>query len=251
MQLTSLFVSALLAVSAAASPTPAALDKRAQTMCGSWGTVQASGYTVYHNNWGSGSASSGHQCTTFDQVKKGNSFVWSTEWSWAGGPGQVKSYANVALEKVNKKLSQIKSIPSKWTWRYTGSKMIANVSYDLWLAPSASAKNQYEIMVWVGAYGGAGPISATGSPIDTPTLVGSKWKLFKGKNSDVTVFSFVAEKNIGNFDADLNEFYKYLTSKQGISKEMVVTSLQAGTEPFEGSNAVLRTFDYTIKVNSN
>lgn len=120
MQLTSFFVSALLAVSATASPTgtPTTLDKRAQTWCDAFGSLQTNGYTVYHNNWGSGSATSGHQCTTFDKVNSGNSFAWSTEWSWAGGQGQVKSYANVALEKVNKKLSQIKSIPSKWTWRY-------------------------------------------------------------------------------------------------------------------------------------
>ncbi|KAI8712718.1 hypothetical protein NCS52_01370600 [Fusarium sp. LHS14.1] len=250
MQLTSYLVSALLAVSAAASPTPT-LDKRAQTMCGNWGTVSTAGYTVYHNNWGAGQASSGHQCTTFDQVKSGNSFVWSTEWSWTGGHGQVKSYSNVALEKVNKKLSQIKSIPSKWTWRYTGSNMIADVSYDLWLAPSASANNKYEIMVWVGAYGGAGPISSTGSAIATVSIAGNSWKLFKGPNGDTTVFSFVATKNVGNFNGDLNEFFKYLTSKQGVSKDMVITSLQAGTEPFEGSNAVFKTYDYTIKVNSN
>ncbi|KPM45232.1 hypothetical protein AK830_g1347 [Neonectria ditissima] len=250
MQLTSVFVSALLAASAAATPT-ATIDKRAQTWCDSFGSLQTNGYTFYHNNWGSGKATSGHQCTTFDKVNTGNSFVWSTEWSWAGGQGQVKSYANVALEKVHKKLSQIKSIPSKWVWRYTGTNMIANVSYDLWLAPSTTAKNQYEIMVWVGAYGGAGPISETGSTIANPTLLGSKWKLFKGKNEDVTVFSFVAEKNIGNFEGDLNEFYKYLTANQGISKDMVVTSLQAGTEPFSGSNAVLKVSQYTITVNSN
>lgn len=117
--------------------------------------------------------------------------------------------------------------------------MISNVSYDLWLAPSASAKNQYEIMIWVGAYGGAGPISSTGSAIATVNIAGSSWKVFKGKNEDVTVFSFVAAKNIGNFNADLNQFFKYLTSKQGISNNMVITSLQAGTEPFEGESELL------------
>lgn len=249
MQLT-LLLSSLLAASAAATPT-ATIDKRAQTWCDSFGSLQTNGYVVYHNNWGSGSASSGRQCTTFDKVNSGNSFVWSTEWTWVGGAGQVKSYANVALEKVHKKLSQIKSIPSKWTWRYvklskstkmistnstsyTGTNMISNVSYDLWLAPSTTAKNSHEIMVWVGAYGGAGPISETGSTIATPTVLGSKWKLFKGTNDGVIVFSFVAEKNIGNFEGDLNEFYKYLTSNQGVSKDLYVTSLQAGTEPFEG-----------------
>ncbi|KAF4976412.1 hypothetical protein FZEAL_6916 [Fusarium zealandicum] len=239
-------VSALLATTAAASPT-VTLNKRDTTMCGNWGTVPTGGYTVYHNNWGAGDATSGSQCTTFKSLTSG-SFAWSTNWSWAGGPGKVKSYSNVALEKVNKKISAIKSIASKWTWRYTGTNMIANVSYDLWLAPTASSANKYEIMIWVGAYGGAGPISATGSTIDKPNIAGTTWNLYKGMNGDVTVFSFVAPSNIGNFQADLLLFLTYLSSKQGVSRDNVVTSLQAGTEPFSGSNAVMTTSAYTISV---
>ncbi|KAM5342309.1 hypothetical protein ACJ41O_013275 [Fusarium nematophilum] len=235
---------------AAATPTQT-LDKRDTTFCGAWGSVPTAGYTFYHNNWGSGSASSGSQCSTFTSVSSSGSFVWSTSWSWSGGPGQVKSYSNVALENVNKKISEIKSIPSKWTWRYTGTNMVANVAYDLWLAPTASSKNQYEIMIWVGAYGGALPISEPWAKvIDTPTIGGTKWNLYKGPNGDVTVFSFVAPSNLGNYEGDLQLFLTYLASKQGISRDYVATSLQAGTEPFEGSNAVFRTSAYTIKVNT-
>ena len=118
MKLSSVLVNAVLVATAAASPTPVSLEKRAATtMCGSFGSVATGGYTVYHNNWGAAQASSGSQCTTFTSLIS-NSFVWSTSWSWAGGAGQVKSYSNVALEKVNKKLSAISSIPSTWTWRY-------------------------------------------------------------------------------------------------------------------------------------
>jgi xyloglucan-specific endo-beta-1,4-glucanase len=115
MKTVSYFVSALLAAVAVANPTPT-LEKRDTTMCGTWGTVATGGYTVYHNTWGSGKATSGSQCTTFTSFSS-NSFVWSTTWSWAGGPIDVKSYSNVALEKVNKKLSDISSIPSTWVWR--------------------------------------------------------------------------------------------------------------------------------------
>jgi xyloglucan-specific endo-beta-1,4-glucanase len=115
----SYLASAFLATTALASPTPT-LQERATQMCGSWGTVATNGFTVYHNNWGAGGPGiSGSQCTTFNSVKS-NSFSWSTSWSWQGAPIQVKSYSNVALEKVNKKLSAIKSIPSTWTWRYVG-----------------------------------------------------------------------------------------------------------------------------------
>ncbi|KAL3421448.1 xyloglucan-specific endo-beta-1,4-glucanase A [Phlyctema vagabunda] len=248
MQYPTLLVSALMAVTALATPTPVAIEKRATTMCSNWGTVATNGFTVYHNNWGAGTASSGSQCTTFTSAVS-NNFVWSTSWSWAGGAGQVKSYSNVALEKVNKKISAIASIPSKWTWRYTGTNMVADVSYDLWLAPSVGAANQYEIMIWLGSYGGAGPISSTGStPLASPTILGTKWKLFKGPNGDTTVFSFVAPTNIGNFEGDLKAFFTYLVASQGVSASSVVTSLQAGTEPFSGSNAVFKTSAYTISV---
>ncbi|KAF7554435.1 hypothetical protein G7Z17_g2909 [Cylindrodendrum hubeiense] len=248
MKSVSVLVSALLATVAVANPTPT-LEKRASTWCGAFGSVATNGYTFYHNNWGSGKATSGSQCTTFNGVTS-NSFSWSTSWSWAGGPNDVKSYSNVALEKVNKPLSAIKSIPSTWTWRYTGTNMVADVSYDLWLAPSVGANNKYEIMIWVGSYGGAGPISTPwGVTIATPTILGTKWKLYKGPNGDTTVFSFVAPSNMGNFSGDLNKFFQYLVASQGVSNTNVVTSLQAGTEPFTGSNGVFTTSKYTISVN--
>ncbi|KAH7133733.1 concanavalin A-like lectin/glucanase domain-containing protein [Dactylonectria macrodidyma] len=241
-------LSALLATVAVATPTPE-LEKRATTWCDAFGSLTTNGKTVYHNNWGRGDATSGSQCTTFTSATNGN-FVWSTTWTWAGGPTHVKSYSNVALEKVNKPLSSINSIPSTWTWRYTGTNMVSDVSYDLWLAPSVGAANKYEIMIWVGSYGGAGPISETNdTPLATPTILGTKWKLFKGPNGDVTVFSFVAPSNIGNWSGDLNKFFQYLTASQGVPTSSVITSLQAGTEPFVGTNCVFKTSAYTISVN--
>jgi xyloglucan-specific endo-beta-1,4-glucanase len=111
-------IAAVMAASAIATPTPVVIEKRATTMCGSWGTVATAGYTVYHNNWGAGKATSGSQCTTFNSVSSALSFSWSTSWTWTGGAGQVKSYSNVALEAVNKKISAINTIPSTWTWRF-------------------------------------------------------------------------------------------------------------------------------------
>ncbi|KAM0546020.1 hypothetical protein ACHAPJ_011034 [Fusarium lateritium] len=244
-------VSAVLATVASATPTTPAntLDKRATTWCGSFGSLQTGGRTVYHNNWGSGAASSGSQCTTFNNAN-GGSFSWSTSWSWAGGATSVKSYSNVALENINKQVSAIKSIPTKWTWRYTGTNMVSDVSYDLWLAPSVGAKNKIEIMIWVGSYGGAGPISDShDTPRAVVNIAGSQWKLFRGPNGDTTVYSFVAPSNLGNFNADLLPFLTYLTKNEGVPSNYVATSFQAGTEPFVGSNCVFTTSAYTLSVN--
>jgi hypothetical protein len=117
----------------------------------------------------------------------------------------------------------------------TGNNVVADVAYDLWLAPSAGANNVYEIMIWLGSIGGAGPISEVGAPIDTPTILGTQWKLYKGPNGGTTVFSFVAASNIQSFEGDLKKFFDYLSSSQGVSQDMTLTSLGAGTEPFLGT----------------
>ncbi|KAG5939103.1 hypothetical protein E4U59_003317 [Claviceps monticola] len=233
-----------LAASVLANPV---ITKREQ-WCGNWGSTTTGPYTIYHNNWGAASASSGNQCTSFSS-RNGASVAWSTSWSWQGGPSKVKSYSNVGLAHVNRKLTDVKSIPSKWSWTYTGQNIVADVAYDLWLAPSAGADNTYEIMIWLAALGGAGPISQTGStPIANPQIAGTTWKLFKGPNGNTTVFSFVAPSNIENFDGDLNLFFKYLVESQGVANTNVITALQAGTEPFVGSNAVFNSPVCSIQV---
>jgi len=250
MQFSSLFLSAVLAASSViATPTPTpTLDKRATTIsCSSFGSLSTGAYIIYHNNWGASTATSGSQCTYFTSLS-GNTVAWSTSWTWEGGAGDVKSYSNVALEDVNKQLSAVSTIPSTWKWTYTGSDIVADVSYDLWLAPTSGGTNAYEIMIWLAAYGGAGPISATGSAVATVTIGSSSFNLFKGTNGDTTVFSFVATSTITSFSSDINLFFKYLTTSQGVPSSYYITSLQAGTEPFSGENAVMTTSAYSISV---
>ncbi|KAI0420389.1 family 12 glycosyl hydrolase [Xylaria grammica] len=231
---------------ALATPTPT-VDKRATTFCGQWDSLQTGSYIVYNNLWGQ-DAGTGSQCTTVNGLS-GNSVAWSTEWSWSGGDYNVKSYANAVVQTDAKKISAISAIPTKWAYSYTGSNMVANVAYDLFTSSSASGSSEYEIMVWLAALGGAGPISSTGSPVANPTIAGVSWKLFDGYNGDMHVFSFVAASQVTSFSGDLKDFLSYLASNQGLSTSQYVTSLGAGTEPFVGSNAVLTTTAYEISVN--
>ncbi|KAF4447825.1 xyloglucan-specific endo-beta-1,4-glucanase A [Fusarium austroafricanum] len=225
MQFMSLLLPSLLTVTVAAS-SASSLERRATTWCGAFNKLE----TGRNNN---------------------NVVQWSTDWTWEGGSNQVKSYSNVAIDNVNKKIREVNSIPSTWSWSNSGTNVVADVAYDLWLAPWVGANNQYEIMIWLGSIGGAGPISETGStPIASPTILGRQWNLFKGPNGAVTVFSFIATGgNIQSFDGDLKQFFNYLTSSQGVNQDMTITSLQAGTEPFTGSNAVFNTWSFTMSVN--
>lgn len=161
-------------------------------------------------------------------------------------PGHVKSYANVVTKISQVALSSIKSLPSTWNWSYSGSNIIANVAYDLFTASTATGSAEYEIMIWLSALGGAGPISATGKPVATVTLAGNSWKLYNGKNGQMNVFSYVAEKEVKNFNGDLKVFVDYLTGNQGMPKSQILQSVGAGTEPFSGNNAVLTVSTYSM-----
>jgi xyloglucan-specific endo-beta-1,4-glucanase len=104
-------------------------------------------------------------------------------------------------------------------------------------------------MIWLSAKGGAGPISSTGSTIATPTIGGVSWKLYSGPNGSTTVYSFVATSDQTAFSGDLKNFLTYLTSNEGVSTSQCLFTVEAGTEPFTGSNAVLTTSAYSVAVN--
>jgi len=247
MKFTQAILPLLLSPLALATPTPT-LDKRATTICGQWDTVATGTYTIYQDLWGEASASSGSQCTTVTSDSSG-SLAWSTSWTWAGGSNSVKSYASAAVDMTSKKLSAISSIPSTWKWSYTGSNIVADVSYDMFTSATSGGSNAYEIMVWLAALGGAGPISSTGSAVATATIDGVSFKLYSGPNGATTVYSFVATSEVTSFSGDLLSFFKYLESNKGFSSSQYLKSIGAGSEAFTGSKAVFKTSAYSVVVN--
>lgn len=120
--------------------------------------------------------------------------------------------------------------------------MTANVAFDLFLSSTASGSAEYEIMLWLAALGGAGPISSTGSPIASVNIAGVSWDLYNGMNGNMNVFSFVAGSRTESFDAELVEFLDYLETEHGVSKSQFLIDVQAGTEPFTGQDA-----EFTVK----
>ncbi|KAF9885761.1 hypothetical protein FE257_012343 [Aspergillus nanangensis] len=229
------------------SLTGKTLTRRAD-FCDQWGQVTAGNFILYNNLWGSGNADSGEQCTGLDSSSGNNSISWHTSWTWTGGQGQVKSYANAAYVFTAAQLSSLSSIPTSWSWSYEGSDLVANVAYDLFTSSSADGDHEYEIMIWLAALGGAGPISATGSPIDTPTVAGQSWDLYEGMNGQMQVYSFVASAETESFSADLVEFIDYLQTSQGMADSQYLTDVQAGSEPFSGTDAKLTVSAYSVSV---
>lgn len=97
----------------------------------------------------------------------------------------------------------------------------------MFTSSSASGTSEFEIMVWLAALGGAGPISSTGSAVATVTVAGTSFKLYSGPNGSTTV---------------------YLINNEGFSSSQYLTTLEAGTEPFTGSDVVLTVSAYSAAI---
>lgn len=132
--------------------------------------------------------------------------------------------------------TQVFAICTDKSGSYTGTSIVADVSWDMFTSSSATGTNEFEIMVWLAALGGAGPISSTGSPVATTTINGVSFDLYSGPNGDTTVYSFVAASEATSFDGDLLDFFTYLEENESFSSSQYITTLEAGTEPFTGKH---------------
>lgn len=65
----------------------------------------------------------------------------------------------MVVDNNNEQISSISAIPSTWSWTYTGDGMITDVAYDLFTSSTPGGSEEFEIMIWLGRFGGAGPIS--------------------------------------------------------------------------------------------
>ncbi|KAE8906593.1 hypothetical protein PF005_g20918 [Phytophthora fragariae] len=131
----------------------------------------------------------------------------------------------------------------KYSYSHSSGTFVADVPYDLFTSSIASGSNEYEIMIWLVAFGGAGPISSTGETIATATIGSNSFKLYKGSNGATTVISFVATKTITNFSADLQKFLSYLIKNQGLPPNQYLITLEAGT------NAKMTVSSFSAAVN--
>ena len=126
------------------------------------------------------------------------------------------------------------------------------MAYDTFLGTSATGANAYEVMVWLGDFGGCSPLSNDGYPPvpeASPTIGGVAWNLIIGQNGNVVVYSFVAQnKAATSFSGNLLLFYQYLITNYQLSSSQYLQSIQAGSEVFTGSNCVLTTSAYNIAV---
>ncbi|KAL4161466.1 hypothetical protein PRNP1_002020 [Phytophthora ramorum] len=235
---------------AAALAAAAMSAANAADFCDQWGQTTSGDYIIYNNMWGKADATTAKQCTGLASGS-GDTISWHTNWSYQGGEAKVKSYPNAALEFDPVPLTSVKSIPStmQYTVKYSGT-VVADVAYDLFTSSTADGEKEFEIMIWLAAIGGAGPISSTGKPIDTTTIAGNEWSVYSGPNGQMMVYSFVAPKQVENFEGDLMEFFNYLAKSQSFKTSQFLIKVECGTEPFLGDDVTLTVSKYSAVVNT-
>ncbi|KAJ5920329.1 hypothetical protein N7516_011187 [Penicillium verrucosum] len=228
----SLISLALSAMGDAATVPVNDITRRGTEICDQWGTTTTDKFTLYNNLW--------------NQAKDPNSKQLEQRQHHRIAH-LVLSYASAGLKFTPQILSTVKSLKSAWTWSYSNTNIVADVAYDLFLSSTPSGSEEYEIMVWLAALGGAGPISSTGKAIATVTLNGVEWDVWVGPNGQMTVYSFVAKSTVTDFSGDLLDFLDYLVKDQGLPNNKYLKTVQAGTEPFTGTSE-LTVSNYSVEL---
>ncbi|WP_304453715.1 hypothetical protein [Nocardiopsis sp. YSL2] len=245
-----LALAAGLSGGAGAAPAEAAsavnaMDRR----CEAFAEIPMGRYWINNNLWGQ-DAGSGTQCVE-DLYRNGEAIGWRTDWDWTGGPYQVKSYASAVLgwhwgwksdrTGLPVRLSWGTPVPSAWDYDVSTDGTAA-VNYDLWLHDTADPGWEDdpadEVMIWLSAHGGAGPI---GGRVATVDVAGQSWDLYRGEILDDAgnhmwwVHSFVHTEGTTSFDADLTDFTGALVRRGDLREGQYLSSVQAGVEVFRGS----------------
>lgn len=119
-------------------------------LCEQFAYHAESGYGINNNIWGS-QFGTGSQCTYTDSADYSGT-SWHVDWTWWGGPNNVKSYPYSGLEFSEKPLvSEVPALPVAVDWTYDGDEIRANVAFDLFTAADPkrdTTHGEYELMVW-------------------------------------------------------------------------------------------------------
>ncbi len=215
-------------------------------------------YWINNNQWGvpAGSAGTalGSQCA-WSSCETGDLVGWGTNWMWANGSGGVKTYVSVVFgwqygmkvltTGLPIQLTSTKQVNCGWAFTLAATGTL-DVSYDTWLHTvdvttqpndGSNATPSEEVMIWVDSAGGAGPIGAVVAP--GITLAGTTWDLHMGPGgASWPVYSYVRKTGATTTGVNMMVFYADLVSRGYIPNTRFLSSVQAGTEVFNGSGTL-------------
>ncbi len=199
---------------------------------------------LYNNQWGRGEVPNGTQEIYYNSDSDNG---W--RWKWPSSTASVKGYPSAVTgwhwtagytpnSGLPVKLSAHKRVDTNVSYAFKNATGVYNASYDLWFhttnaATWANAPTD-EVMVWLNRSGGAMP---TGSYKETVTLAGTQWDLYVGHVSSWNVYSFVRKVPTTSASLNMTNFTDYLVNKQYLSKDKYLSSVEFGTEIYNGSGA--------------
>lgn len=209
---------------------------------------------LYNNQWGRGEVPSGSQNIYYSS---GNNYGW--RWQWPSSTTSVKGYPSVvsgwhwtadytAGSGFPVQLAEHKRVDTKVKYAFINANGAYNAAYDLWFhmtnhATWANAPTD-EVMVWLNRNGGVVP---AGSYKETITVAGTQWDLYVGHVSSWNVYSFVRKTPTTSANLNMTDFTDYLQSKQYLTKDKYLSSVEFGTEIYNGSGA-FRLFNREVSV---
>jgi hypothetical protein len=207
-------------------------------------------YWVNNNQWGvAKSGTTGQQCV-WGTCQTGDLVGWGTSWNWTSGSGGVKTFASLVFGwqwgwKVTNtglpvQISANRMVNCGWDFTVSQTGTI-DVSYDTWLHsisnPGTNDTPTEEVMIWLDAEGGAGPIGARVAA--GVKLAGATWDLHQGPGGSTwPVSSYVRTSNATTSVMNMMEFYNDLVSRGWIPNTRYLSSIQAGTEVFTGTGSL-------------
>ncbi|KAM0272563.1 hypothetical protein ACHAQH_008673 [Verticillium albo-atrum] len=225
-----------------------AVERRA-TLCGPEDYVETFWFLV-KNGIFKASPNEGSQCISV--VGQFNSVLsWSTSFTWAGASSTPRSFSRADRWRFQASpLFDYHSLFSNWRWSYTGSDLKATVLFEITGGgngtplPSSSCRTtapDWSLQVWLAKFGDVTPISSTGSPIAATTIGGNIFNVYKGTESGLTAYTFVAVTDVTQYTGDVINFVRWLVTNEGYTNSTCVLSFSAGTEIFEGTDATFNT----------
>jgi hypothetical protein len=216
-------------------------------------------YVLNNNDWGKASSPTGWQI--IDAIEPGQKISWRVRYNWPAGsnPHGVKCYPSVitgwqwGLWSSDGRLPRTVGSLHRVTTGATAkveNPAVQNVAYDLWFhAPGSKPDDQKkptdELMIWMAALGGAGPL---GKRVETVKLAGAEWKLNVG-DIGWKVYSFVRTEPCEQWNVDAKVFIDYLVEHGYMAKDKQLTSVEFGTEVFRTKgDGALQVKDYFVDI---
>lgn len=233
-------------------------DNAKTPICNDWAEIQfQTEYTISNNVWNKGNIADYQQCIW--EVKLNNMMNWGWTWIWPKDGGNVKSYPEIiygwkpwnsgsTTSHLPIQLDHINQITVDYDTILSATGAY-NIAFDLWIT-SESAPNQnnitHEIMIWVETQG----LTPAGNLIETVTLGGEKYGLYKGNVSHAkwTYIAFVKAIPQRKGTINVHELLKYLKDKNFISPNGYLACIEFGNEVIEGKGE-LTIQNYSVQVN--